>query len=102
MKALGTELYVYYQLSPADEAAAGAALAALPLAAGVQRRLLRRAEAAEAAEPADQATWMEIYSGAAPTLLEAAERQAALALRPWLAEGARHIERFTPLDVTAP
>ncbi|MEY8875823.1 MAG: DUF4936 family protein [Leptothrix sp. (in: b-proteobacteria)] len=112
---LGAELFVYYRVAPADEAAAQAHLASLQnqlraALPGLQARLLRRGAdpgaSAEAVVPtspsaspsSSPSTWMETYRH--PHGLSAAQLAQicqALADAPPQRIGARHEECFTPL-----
>lgn len=91
------ELFVYYRIADADEAAAADALRHMQedlvrSHPGLLTRRLRRPGSSDGLQ-----TWMETYALPGPgvdAVVEADIASAARALEPWT-RGARHIEVFT-------
>lgn len=92
-------LYVYYKVPASKSQIVRRALAALieavEQATGIRGRLMRRRDQAD--------TWMEVYEGIADeagfeTALQAAVMSSGVLQL--LEQGARHTERFVPLDLT--
>jgi hypothetical protein len=96
-------LFIYFRVRRESEARAVSALRELQAAwqatfLGLRCELLRRADDPDASR---HVTLMEIYrcdSGVPPSWQDRIERDAAARLAPWLADGIRHVEVFTPCD----
>jgi hypothetical protein len=94
-------LFIYFRVRRESEARAVGAVRELQAAwcavfPGLHCELLRRADDADGGR---HVTLMEVYrcdSGVPPSWQDRIERDAAARLAPWLADGMRHVEVFSP------